>query len=178
MAFASQPLITADEYLALPPTEWHDQLIDGVIVVTDSRLRHQLLVGELYRLLANWTVEHPGTGQAGIGCNWRMDDRNVFVPDVWWMSEARRLREDRVWIDGPPDLVIEVRSPSTWRFDVGRKKELYLASGFTELWLVDTVADNVQVLRGDEAFEVGAGGLLATPLVDGFSIDVARLFDR
>ena len=46
-----------------------------------------------------------------------------------------------------PDLAVEVRSPSTWRFDIGRKKENYERYGVGELWLVDTAADVVFAFR-------------------------------
>jgi Uma2 family endonuclease len=73
--------------------------------------------------------------------------------------------------------VVEVRSPSTWQYDVGRKRELYLAGG-SEVWLVDTESSTVLVFRGEESFEVGAGEQLATPLLPGLAVDVAALFDR
>jgi Uma2 family endonuclease len=171
----TQRRMTADEFLALPPDNSKTQLIDGELVMTDVRLRHQRLAGELFRLLANWLVDHPGVGQAGYGCNWRMDDDNVFIPDGWFM--AGPTLDDRVWFDGPPDLVIEVRSPSTWRFDIGRKREAYLAGG-AEVWLVDTAADEVLVFRGDEALELGAGDTLTTPLIPGFELDLTTLFAR
>lgn len=38
----------------------------------------------------------------------------------------------------PPQLAVEVRSESTWRFDVGPKKRVYEEAGLGEQWLVDT----------------------------------------
>ena len=46
-----------------------------------------------------------------------------------------------------PDLAVEVRSPSTWRYDVGAKKDGYERHGLPELWLVDTEARSVLVYR-------------------------------
>ena len=168
--------MTADEFFSLPPDNSKTQLIDGELVTTDARIRHQRLAAELLVLLAAWTRDHPGAGEAGIGCNWRMDDLNVLIPDVWFLSEP--LREDRVWFDGPPELVIEVRSPGTWRYDIGRKRELYLAGGAAEVWLVDTEGDIVLVFRGGESLEVGRDETLTTPLMPGFELDVTALFDR
>ena len=42
-----------------------------------------------------------------------------------------------------PDIAVEVRSPSTWRYDIGAKKSGYERRGLPELWLVDTRADEV-----------------------------------
>jgi Uma2 family endonuclease len=178
--------LTADEYLALPLEDRHTQLIDGEIVVTDARLRHQRIVLELARLLANWLLEHPGLGEAGIGCNWRLDDRNVFVPDVWFLREERLPSGETLAVDGPPDLAVEVRSPMTWHYDVGRKNLVYERTGLPELWLVDTESNTVLVFRRsvpdvaefDVALEVGAGEEVTTPLLLGLALDLAALFDR
>lgn len=176
MALAPRRM-TADEYLALPPNR-NTQLIDGEIVVNEPGLRHNRIQVALFRLLANWLDTQPGSGEAGIGCNVRIDDHSVFVPDVWFVSETARPGRDAKWFDRPPDLVAEVRSPSTWRYDMGVKKAAYFRTGVTELWLLDTETDTVLVFRRDESFEVVAGGTLTTPLLPGLAIDVAALFDR
>lgn len=170
--------MTADEFLALPPEEHRKELIDGVVVVSEPVLRHQRIAGELFRQLANWTVDHPGTGEAGFGCDVVLDDLNVYVPDVWWVNEEHRLARESARFEGPPDLVAEVRSPSTWRYDIGKKRDSYLHAGLKELWLLDTAADIVIVFRGEEALELGAGDRLTTPQLPGLAVDVAALFDR
>lgn len=79
-----------------------------------------------------------------------------------------------------------MRSPSTWWWsDIG-PKDGYEAAGLRELWRVDTVADEIVVWRRstpdvatfDETFTVGVGDELTTPVVLGFALDVAALFDR
>jgi Uma2 family endonuclease len=184
MALTSTRL-TAEEYFALPPTEQRTQLIDGVIVVTEASLRHQRITLELARMLTNWLRENPGHGEAGIPVNVHLDDFNVFAPDVWWVPEADRPARDAKRIVGPPALAVEVRSPSTWRYDLGSKKSAYERLGSKELWLVDTEADSVLVYRRsgpnagrfDVALELEAGEVLTTPLIPGFSLVLADLFD-
>jgi Uma2 family endonuclease len=68
-------------------------------------------------------------------------------PDVLWFAGPPALDGSGPRRD--PDLVVEVRSPSTWRYDLGRKRELYVEHGVPELWLVDTVARRVLVHRSD-----------------------------
>ncbi|MGI8750209.1 MAG: Uma2 family endonuclease [Thermoleophilaceae bacterium] len=83
-----------------------------------------------------------------------------------------------------PDLAVEVRSPSTWRFDVGVKRTAYEQHGLPELWLVDTAAGAVMVFRRsapgargfDVALEVAGGQRLESPLLLGFSIAAGELF--
>lgn len=185
MALTSTRL-TAEEYFALPPTEKRTQLIDGEIVVTEASLRHQRITLEVARLLMNWLADHPGHGEAGIPVDVHLDDYNVFAPDVWWVPETDRPDRDAKRIVGPPALAVEVRSPSTWRYDLGAKKRTYERLGLAELWLVDTAADEVLVYRRssptaadfDVELELTAADELTTPLLPGFALDLAGLFDR
>jgi len=185
MALTSTRL-TAEEYFALPPTEQRTQLIDGEVVVTEASLRHQRIMLEIGFLLTTWLRANPGHGEAGFPVDVHLDERNVFAPDVWWVPEHERPSRDAKRIVGPPALAVEVRSPSTWHYDLGTKKSTYERLGLAELWLVDTEADVVLAYRRssadagqfDVALELAPGETLTTPLVPGFSIDLAHLFDR
>ena len=90
-------------------------------------------------------------------------------------------------IDPPPasgDIVVEVRSPSTWSRDVGVKRALYERHGAQELWLVDPPARSVLVFGRstkdmptfDQTVEIEDGGTLTSPLLPGFALPVADLF--
>ena len=176
--------LTATEYLTRREWPRFSQLIEGEVVVNTPSYRHQYLVGELYALLREWTRAAPGRGEAGLSVDVRIDERNAYAPDVWWLSEANRPARDAVFFASPPDLAIEVRSPSTWRFDVGVKKARYEAAGLPELWLVDGAADSVLVYRRsapgarefDVALEVGRGEALTSPQLPGFELELDALF--
>jgi len=178
--------LTAEQYYALPPTEQRTQLIDGEVVVTEASLRHQRIALEICFLLMQWLRANPGHGEAGIPVNVHIDERNVFAPDVWWVPESARPPRDATKILGPPALAVEVRSPSTWRYDVGVKKATYERHGLAELWLVDTRPDRVLIFRRsspeaatfDVTAERAAPASLATPLIPGFAVDLAAVFDR
>lgn len=179
--------LTAQEYLALPLDEYRfTQLIDGEVVVNQPSVRHQEITLFIARRLVDWIEAGPSRGQAGIPVDAVLDERNVFAPDVWWVAQEHRPARDARGLDGPPDLAVEVGSPSTWRYDVGAKKATYERVGLAELWLVDTEAESVLVFRRspptassfDVALELGSGEALTSPLLPGFSLPVAELFDR
>lgn len=183
MALASPKRISADEYLAFPDERRNTQLIDGVIVVNEPALRHQRIQSWLIHRFYSHMEAHPGAGEGGGPADVRMGEWNVFAPDVWWTSTP--LGRDALRFDEPPDLVVEIRSSSTWRYDVGPKRDRYEERGVPELWLVDTESDIVTVhrrSRPDAGFDVvvalAAGDALTTPLIEDFVVDVAELFDR
>jgi Uma2 family endonuclease len=115
-----------------------------------------------------------------------LDDLNAYAPDVSWVREERVPGPVDAGIAGPPDLAVEVRSPSTGRYDVGTKKGVYEVTALPEPWLVDTKADSVLVYRAssaeaetfDVALELGGADQLGSPLLPGLAIDPDELFDR
>jgi len=116
----------------------------------------------------------------------QLDERNVFKPDILWYADDRAPARHAEPPSPMPDLAVEVRSPSTWRYDIGAKKAAYERRGLPELWLVDTAAEAVLVFRRskrdaptfDVALELGVGEALASPLLPGFALAVGKLFRR
>ena len=175
--------LSVEEYLA---GDWPlgTQLIDGEVVVNQPLLPHQFALANLYALLRAWAEATPGRGKPGLSVDLTLPE-SVYAPDVWWVSEARRPKPGQLRLDGLPDLVIEVRSESTWRFDIGVKRLRYEEGGVAELWLVDTDSKSVLVYRRssperpdyDVALEIPSTEELSSPLLPGFSTEVARIFD-
>ncbi len=178
--------MTAQEYLAC---HHHDglrsELIDGEVVVNEPCLRHQAVCDELQFALTSWTRAAAGRGFAVRPLDVLLDELNVFAPDVLWYAEGRVPPRTDPRPYPMPDLAVEVRSPSTWRYDVGAKKSGYERHGLPELWLVDLAAAEVLIFRRagrrsagfDVALELARGDELASPMLPGFSLALRALFD-
>ena len=96
--------VSADDYLAEGETEEHRELIEGEIVVMNSPLnRHQALAAHILFELMLWCRGGDGRGFANIEVDHRLDDHNVFAPDLWWVREERRPARDATRLVGPPD---------------------------------------------------------------------------
>lgn len=113
-----------------------------------------------------------------------LDERNVFVPDLLWYAECR-VPEDAASLPYPmPDLAVEIRSPATWRFDIGAKKDGYERHGLPELWLLDTSARTVLVFRRstvatprfDVAIELTEDEQLTSAQLPGFTMPLDAVF--
>jgi Uma2 family endonuclease len=177
--------MTAEQFLGLPErtTAQRRELLDGEIVVNEPTPLHQLVVRRLLTALGSWTDAGPDRGFVTLNIDTLIDAGIVLVPDLQWYAPARDLPP----LDRPPwplgDLVIEVRSPSTWHRDVGRKRAIYEREGVSELWLVDPPARSVVVMRrspGSTTFdatgEVDQGSALTSPMLADFAVPVADLF--
>jgi Uma2 family endonuclease len=186
-AVTATGLMTAQEFLDLLPLEdvQRHELIDGEIVVSAASWTHGGAQGSIYFALRSWAHAASGRGAAGMPIAVQLDDRNVFVPDVEWYREGRVPQRTDEMPYPMPDLVVEVRSPSTWRYDIGLKKAYYERHGAAELWLVDTAADVILAFRRsspkarafDVSVELAAHETLTSPLLPGFALALADVFD-
>ena len=178
--------MTADEYFAVSVVGDKTQLVDGVMIVNDPTLLHNLAQVRILNALTNWIDAGQRRGFASTPTDVVVDRHNVFGPDVVWLSEEHvpaRLDER---IRGLPDLAVEVRSPSTWRYDIGKKRAAYERAGQRELWLVDTASRTVIVCRRtskdaasfDIELELSEADVLTSPQLPGFSLPVERVFTR
>jgi Uma2 family endonuclease len=176
--------VTAEEYLAREDLPRFTNLVEGEIIVASPRVRHQTVCKRLFLALGAWEAAAPERGEVNVPLDVGLDEHNVYAPDLLWYRAGRAPAVDA---DPPyplPDLAVEVRSPATWRFDVGAKKTAYERHGLPELWLVDTAAEEMLLFRRstprvrdfDVALQLARGDTLTSPLLAGFAADVDGLF--
>ena len=145
---------------------------------------HQIVLRAVFRALDHWAMAAPGRGEVSWTLDVLIDERNVFAPDLMWYAEGRAPARGDERPFPLRALAVEVRSPSTWRYDIGAKKAAYERSGLAELWLVDTRADELFAFRRstagspsfDVALELGAQDTLSSPLLPGFALVIGTLF--
>ena len=68
------------------------------------------------------------------------DPRKSVAPDVFLIPNLdKRFRTSYfMWLEGQvPTFIMEITSNSTWREDIGRKRELYESWGVSEYWMYD-----------------------------------------
>ena len=102
-------------------------------------------------------------------------------PDVLLLRDrSDPRRQDRYWTGA--DLVAEVVSPDDQDRDLIEKRADYAAAGIPEYWIADPRDESITVLtlRGGAYVEHGAfarGEAATSPLLAGFTADVAAVFD-
>jgi Uma2 family endonuclease len=107
---------------------------------------------------------------------------DILVPDLagWHRERMPELPRDQVFLV-PPDWVCEVLSPLTWRIDRAKKMPIYARHGVTYAWLVEPVAQTVEVLKladgkwRQEAIFSGSDMMRAEPF-EAVEIDLASIW--
>ena len=83
----------------------------------------------------------------------------------------------------PPDLAVEVLSPSTEARDRGRKTEVFARFGVAEYWIVDPVANTLEIYVNDGRQLVLTGPYndeheVSSPTLSGLHFAAARVFEE
>jgi Uma2 family endonuclease len=171
---------TEADYFTLPDTNRYLELSEGVLLMPPHPTRrHQIAVQELYVQLRAFVQGH-NLGEVYIApLPVRLWPGKIREPDVLFMAWEHR---DRIGeqVFGPPDLVMEVTSPSTRHTDRLEKMSEYARAGIPEYWLVDPEARAVEVfvLRGGVYELLGQwrpGDTARSALLEGFEVLVSTL---
>lgn len=152
MPDASTIRFTYQDYLAIPEdTSRRHEIVDGEFFVTPTpRFRHQQVVMNLSALLHTLARRYE-LGEVAMGpVTVHLHDEGVTEPDVIFVRADRlEVVDPEGAVHGPPDLVVEVLSPSNRDHDRGPKRKQYMASGVPELWILDADERSVEVWRPD-----------------------------
>ena len=138
---------TYEDYCQLPDDRRYE-LIDGEFyeMAPAPSSVHQRTVLKLARLLADW-VEQQGLGEVFISpLDVLFSIWDTMQPDILFVAASRSNIITPRACEGPPDLVVEVLSPSTTRHDLIVKRERYALFGVREYWLVNPIARSIEIL--------------------------------
>jgi Uma2 family endonuclease len=105
---------------------------------------------------------------------------DVVEPDLLYVSKGRLSVPTEKNVQGAPDLVVEVLSPSTAETDRTIKLKLYARYGVKEYWIVDTEGPSAEVYRrakkGLELVKtLGVSDSFTSPLFPAFSLPLKDL---
>lgn len=174
---------TYDDWLRLPSDGTKYEVLGGVLSMTPApSTSHQSASLHLTRAIINFVEQHDLGEVFAAPTDVKLATESVPVePDILFIARGREdiIKEAR--IDGAPDLVIEIVSPSNWPYDRKTKYELYQLNRIPEYWLVDYRARTIEVfvLEGGEYALLGAwgdGDRAASRVLEGLDVDVSEVF--
>lgn len=102
-------------------------------------------------------------------------------PDLMFIAQERLDIIKPNFVDGPPDLVIEIVSPESRARDYGTKADEYERAGVREYWIIDPQREDALFYQRDEEgifrrVNPDADGRYHAAALPGFALDVALLW--
>lgn len=138
---------TYSDYLTWDAGERYE-LIEGIpyLMAPGPSRTHQRVVREIGLQIMNYLNGKPCEvflAPFDVRLNANDEDDTVVQPDILVVCDESKHDEQSV--KGAPDMVIEVLSPSTDKYDSTVKLGLYMKAGVKECWLIDPVNRKVRI---------------------------------
>mgnify|MGYP001583726496 FL=1 len=160
------------------------QLIQGefVMMVPAPNPFHQIISANIFERIRRFVKEK------GIGIvlyspiDIYLGEENACQPDIVFISKEREgiIKEDGIY--GPPDLIVEILSPSTAYYDIKKKFKVYERYGVKEYWIVDPEMKGMEIflLKPNGEFELSSkryeAGAVKSIIIDGLEINLKEIF--
>ena len=135
---AARRRVTREDYRSLPEGPPYYELIDGELVeMTRARRSHYRLTARLIHLWEGRISETLGGELAPEPNLYLPGIDEVYHPDLVYVGPSRLAICNDEGIEGTPDVICEILSPSTERLDRYVKMEDFRAAGVPHVWLID-----------------------------------------
>jgi Uma2 family endonuclease len=174
---------TWDDFVALDEDDLRE-LIDGELVEVEVPTRtHEAIVSLLCYFLMGWAEGGHGGLALASGYKVRISERRGVMPDVQFYRKGNDpgREQEQGLIRGHPDLVIEVVSPSSRRYDRVIKLRWYAQLAVPQYWLVDPETRTVeQLVLRDGEYRIAVAlddGVFRPEGFEGLEIPLARLWE-
>lgn len=167
--------MSADDYLELRDDGYRYELINGVVLMSPSpSFGHQRVGSRIVRAIGDY-IEPRKLGEVVYETDVRFAPDLVYRPDIVFYAAAR-VAQLANRLDIPPDLVIELASPSTEPMDLRTKRDDYERYGVREYWVIGPDSAHQFVLESGRFVEKAIKNRkIVSVVLGGFSLDLAQV---
>ena len=175
------PRLTYQDYVNMEGDERYELLDGELILLPSPNTAHQTVSIALGSRMHSFVKEHDLGQVFHAPFDVLFTDTDVVQPDILFVSNEREHIRTPANIQGAPDLIVEILSPSSSRRDWRDKRELYAVHGVREYWIVDPANRIVWVmLLRDGVLEIEEtyteGDAITSSTLEGFSVGLDEIF--
>lgn len=146
------------------------QLINNNLVMSPAPSEmHQNILGKIFSRLLQYVEQHQLGEVRVTPYDVYFNRKNVYQPDIVFIAKENIGKIEEDGLHGAPDLVIEILSPRTAKYDLEDKKDVYERYSVKEYWIVDPISKQVSFFKlvNDEYVEIEIGnGLIHSSLLN------------
>ena len=174
----SRVRFTYEDLQHFPDDNKRRELIGGEVYVTPApNICHQRIVANLLVLINDFSREHP-LGEvlvAPVDIIFSEQDDDIAEPDLIYISKEKSSLVSKRGVEGAPDWLTEVTSPSTRNRDFTLKLKLYQKYGVRLYWILDLDAEMIHVWDEGKHRVYNKDDAIKVPLLPGLEHPVSEL---
>lgn len=147
--------MTTEELFALPDDGIERDLVRGELreyPITKRNRQHSRVMVAVGHILLSWVIHknvggEVAAGEAGVRLR-RDPETTVGIDAAYFSAKSLAgMPANQPWYDGPPELAVEILSPSDTHENVVDKINLYLDCGVAVVWILDPDFQTLTVYR-------------------------------
>ena len=175
------PRLTYQDYATLEGDERYELLDGELILVASPNRDHQAVSVRLLTRMHSFVEENDLGWVFDAPFDVLFTDTDVVQPDLMFISRERGHILTPANVQGAPDLIVEILSPSSSTRDWRAKRELYATHGVREYWIIDPTNRIVSVmLLQDGVLQIEQtrteDDTATSTVLDGFSVSLDSIF--
>jgi Uma2 family endonuclease len=182
---AATTLLTSDQFLASPEefdrngnTIRHELVCGELVATPPSSKQDAIIRSNILQALIIYGNANLANGLMVLSrATFVISPSSVFIPDVAVVPVSRLNPKEQTYLQGAPDLAIEVIVPTDLEIHLQRKINAYLTYGSNSVLVVYPDSRSVMVYRSDAITKLKATESLTDPFLPGFSCPVAAFFE-
>jgi len=174
--------ITYADYLIIDDNNRYEIFNGELYMVPAPSTNHQSVSRNLEFLIWNF-VKQKGLGKVFYApIDVVFDDDEVFQPDIVFIKSENQSIIGKNAIQGVPDLIVEIVSPSSTFYDTIEKKDIYRKYGVKEYWLIfpdEKVIEVLSLEKGEylEFCKSKKEGIVKSKILEGLEINSKDVFE-
>jgi Uma2 family endonuclease len=174
---------TDAEFMALPDDGHHYEIVNGELIdMGNSGALHGYICSNLMILLGGYVQQQKLGAMFDSSTAFRMKNGNRRSPDISFFAKARLQGITTLpsgYLEGAPDLAVEVLSPGNTFEEIADKLEEYFQNGTRLAWVINPMQTYVMVYHSapePEKLLRSIDSLEGEDIIPGFTLPVADLF--
>ncbi|KJS16957.1 MAG: restriction endonuclease [Peptococcaceae bacterium BRH_c4b] len=176
-------LYTYEDYLKINDDNQYELIGGKLILVPSPRSIHQIINTELVATLRDYVRKNKLGRVITAPLDVLLSETEKPQPDILFISKERLDIITEMNIQGAPDLVVEILSPSTGKNDRVEKSRMYYKHGVKEYWIVDPDHKTIEVfIPGEKNWNLFQSydddDILTSPLLQGLEIQLGDIFQQ
>lgn len=178
---------TYNDYLNLEDGNRYEILGGRLIMMTPApEANHQFISARLEFLFMGFVETNDLGYVLDAPTDVVLDAENIVQPDILFIAKDKKHIIRKRGVFGPPDLIVEILSPSTQYKDVFEKKDLYERFKVREYGVVNPYMKSIEALSLNESgiytlfsegyMDEGGNRVIRSKVLEGFSMDLSEVF--